>query len=621
MNGRPLGERAALELLAPARDLTAGLAAIDHGADAVYIGGPRFGARASAGNPVADIERLAHHAHLYGARVYVTLNTLLHDAELEAAQRLVHEVYAAGADALIVQDMGLLELDLPPIALHASTQTDNRTPAKVRFLEQVGFSQVVLARELDLAQIGAIAGATSLRLECFVHGALCVSYSGQCYISHAVTGRSANRGECAQLCRLPGSVHTRDGRVLAENIHPLNLRDLDRGAHLQSLVEAGVSAFKIEGRLKDMAYVKNITAHYRRLLDRVLARGGGRVAASAGRCHYRFEPDPAKTFNRGSSAYFLQGRSADLAAFETPKFAGEAIGRVRRVGRLNLEIDRSGILANGDGLSYFDRSGRLAGVRINRVEGCTLHLAAPAPGLYPGALLYRNHDQAFARQMEKTSAERSIPVVMRFGAADGQWVLQATDAHGYTAEARSAAVAVPPGAGVTPPDLLQQQLGRLGNTPFELERLECVPGPPVCVPVSQLNALRREVTTRLQQVRQDALRRPVRRTAVDPPVPYPAEDLDWRGNVLNRLARVFYQRHGVSDIAPGFEQAPPAGEVALMHCRHCLRHALGECPLLRRGVRPEPWVLQLGSHRFTLDFDCRACEMQVRGPSRRERQG
>ncbi|MGL5770164.1 MAG: peptidase U32 family protein, partial [Plesiomonas shigelloides] len=343
-----------LELLAPAKNLAFGIEAIKHGADAVYIGGPAFGARAAAGNSVADIEQLAAFAHRYGAQVFVALNTILKDSELAQAEVLAHQIWNAGADALIVQDLGLLQCDLPPIALHASTQLDNRTPEKVRFLQDVGFSQVVLARELSLEQIRAVSEQTSVQLEFFIHGALCVAYSGQCYISHALTGRSANRGECAQICRVPCSLKTREGETLVQDQHLLSLKDMNQTANLRAMIDAGIRSFKIEGRLKDLSYIKNVTAWYRQHLDAILEERPELSRSSAGRSQYSFVPNPDKTFNRGSTDYFLLGRQPTITSFRTPKYIGEEVGKVTRVGPNWFEVSGETEFNNGDGLCYFN---------------------------------------------------------------------------------------------------------------------------------------------------------------------------------------------------------------------------------------------------------------------------
>jgi collagenase-like PrtC family protease len=365
----PAAPRQSLELLAPARDADIGIAAIDHGADAVYIGGPDFGARANAGNTVADIERLARHAHRYHAKIFVTLNTILRDDELEPARRLVWQLHEAGADALIVQDMGLLELDLPPIQLHASTQTDIRTPEKARFLQDVGFSQMVLARELSLQQIQAIrAQVQHAALEFFVHGALCVAYSGQCFISHAHTGRSANRGNCSQECRLPYTVTDGQGRIVAHDKHVLSLKDNNQSANLRALVDAGISSFKIEGRYKDLGYVKNVTAHYRQLIDALMEEDAGLTRSSSGRTTVFFTPDPDRNFNRQATDYFVNGRKEDIGAFDTPKHAGLALGEVQRLGADHFDVllaEGADALNNGDGVTWWDLQQELCGVQVN----------------------------------------------------------------------------------------------------------------------------------------------------------------------------------------------------------------------------------------------------------------
>lgn len=344
--------RRQLELLAPARNADFGIEAVRHGADAVYIGGPAFGARAKAENSVADIARLVQYAHRFRAEVFVAFNTIFHDNEIEAARDMTWQLYEAGVDALIVQDMGLLEMDIPPIQLHASTQTDIRTVEKAVFLDQVGFSQIVLAREMDIQTIRKVADATQCNLEFFIHGALCVAFSGQCYISHAHTGRSANRGECSQECRLPYTLEDSKGRILAKDKHLLSMKDNDQSANLRALIDAGVSSFKIEGRYKDLAYVKNATAHYRQLLDEILLDLPDYVRASSGRCSYTFTPQPEKTFNRSTTEYFIHGRGEDVGAFDTPKFAGEEIGKVSKVGPDYFEVESQLELHNGDGVCF-----------------------------------------------------------------------------------------------------------------------------------------------------------------------------------------------------------------------------------------------------------------------------
>ncbi len=617
--------RNALELLAPAKNADFGIEAINHGADAVYIGAPLFGARAGAGNAVADIERLAHHAHRFNARVLVTLNTILKDEELEAARQLAWQVHDAGADALIVQDMGLLELDLPQIELHASTQCDIRTPQKARFLEGAGFSQTVLARELSLEQIRAIAECTTTTLEFFIHGALCVSYSGQCYLSHARTGRSANRGDCSQACRLPYSLTDPQGQIIAKDSYLLSLKDNNQTDNLQALIDAGIRSFKIEGRLKDLSYVKNITAHYRQRLDAILETPGGYRNSSSGRCTFFFTPQPEKTFNRGSTDYFLHQRSAEIGAFASPKFVGEKIGRIGKLTRNSFEVDTPLNLNNGDGITYFNAANELTGLRINLAErvgdGWRLHPSLVdgrlPPDLKIGTTLYRNHDQDFERQLEKKSAERRIPLHLRLEENAEGFALHLQDDAGVTA---SATLIHAHEAAQNPECTLaglRDNLGKLGNTIYCAEAIEIAFSAPWFIPVSALNALRRDAVEALDRSRQAAYERPQRRPASEPPMPYPEDTLSYLGNVYNGKARAFYEKHGVKLIEPAFEcgqeNVTAAGELSLMITKHCLRYSFNLCPKQVKGLRPDPLVLVKGNDRLTLRFDCKRCEMHVVG--------
>lgn len=606
-----------LELLAPAKNLAYGIEAINHGADAVYMGGPAFGARSAAGNSLDDIEALARHAHRFGAQVFVAFNTLLHDHELEQARRLTHQIYEAGADALIVQDMGLLALDLPPIALHASTQTDNRTPEKVKFLQDVGFSQVVLARELSLAQIREISAATNVQLEFFIHGALCVSYSGQCNISHARTGRSANRGECAQLCRLPCSLQKPDGEVLVADSHLLSLKDMDQTDNLEALIAAGIRSFKIEGRLKGLDYVKNVTAWYRKKLDAILDSRSDLVAASAGRCSYSFEPDPKKSFNRGSTDYFLNGRQQGIDSTKSPKYVGEPLGRVTKVTRDGIEIDGKQVtLNNGDGLGFFKPNNELVGMRLNKVEGKQLLLSESMPGLKVGTELYRNHDQAFSKMLEKASADRRIRVDMQLSECDEGIRLDLTDEQGISAAVRLPCDKQPAD---NPERALQQardQLGKLGNTLFVAHKIELAFTHPLFIAASQLNGLRRDGIAALEAARVASYQRPERRIALRD-ISYPQHRLSYLGNVLNSAAEQFFREHGVERIAPAYEANKEEGEVVLMITKHCIRYSQNLCPKEVPGLKAEPLELKMGKDTFRLRFDCNRCEMQVMGSLKR----
>ena len=612
-NQANLPERNLLELLAPAKNLESGCEAIIHGADAVYIGGPSFGARAAAGNSLEDIAKLAEFAHRYRARVLVALNTILYDN----ARKLAWQLYEVGADALIVQDMGLLQLDLPPIELHASTQTDNRTPEKVRFLQDAGFSQIVLARELSLGQIETIAAETSARLEFFIHGALCVSYSGQCYISHAQTGRSANRGECAQLCRLPYSLTDEAGNVIAREQHLLSLKDMNQSRNLRALIDASISSFKIEGRLKDLAYVKNVTAHYRRLLDEILTDLPDHRRSSSGVSEFCFTPNPAKTFNRGSTDYFLRERQIDIGSFLTPKFAGEPVGQVARVAAQHFEIDSREAIHNGDGFSYFNANNELVGLRINRAEGSRLFPNEMPRDLVAGMTLYRNLDREFEKLLEKKSAERRIRIDIRLDETADGLELTLTDEDGVSAAATLALVREPARDAERALAQMRDALGKLGNTIYVAREIALNLSEAWFVPASSLNALRREAVDALEIARAAAYRRPERRAASLAPARYPQESLNYLGNVANSAARQFYLDHGVGTIEPAYELDREPGEVSLMITKHCLRYSFNLCPKQVKGTRPDPLQLVRGKDRYTLKFDCKRCEMHVVGKLRR----
>ncbi len=604
--------RSKIVLLSPAKDLACGIAAVDHGADAVYIGGPGFGARANAANPVEDIEALAAYAHRYHARVYVTLNTILTDEELPRAVQLVHRLHEAGADALIIQDMGLLNAGLPPIALHASTQTDNRTVEKVRFLEDAGFSQVVLARELTVDEVRRIAEATTVRLEYFIHGALCVSYSGQCYLSHAMSGRSANRGECSQPCRHSYKLADTGGNELAAG-HLLSLRDMNQTGNLERLIDAGVSNFKIEGRLKDICYVKNVTAWYRRRLDAVLEGRPGLVRGSTGRSVFFFEPDPEKSFNRSFTDYFAGGKQPGVASFDAPTYAGEYVGKVKRVSGNSVTVAAVKELHNGDGLSLFKPGGRLAGLRVNRVEGDRLHATQLPYELEPGVKLYRNHDHEFERALQGKSAQRVIGLTMEFGQSADAISLSLTDEDGVCAEV-SIPQAMEPAKNVERAvSTLREQLAKLGNTPFVADSIVLPGAAPSFIPVSVINRLRRKGVEELEKNRLKMLKPLGRRTPAVPATPYPEGRLSYLGNVSNRAARQFYLEHGVEAVEDSFETGRSGRDdnKALMTTRYCLLNELGLCLKESQAGKGPELTLAAGATKLTLTFDCMRCEMKV----------
>jgi 23S rRNA 5-hydroxycytidine C2501 synthase len=630
-----------LELLAPARDADIGIEAINHGADAVYIGGPSFGARASAGNTVADIERLVRHAHRFNARIFATLNTILRDDELQPAQRLIHQLYDAGVDALIVQDMGLLQLDLPPIQLHASTQTDIRTPEKARFLEDVGFAQIVVARELTLPQIKAIADQLDrAKLEFFVHGALCVAYSGQCFISHAHTGRSANRGDCSQACRLPYTVTDTAGRIVAHDKHVLSMKDNNQSANLAALVDAGVRSFKIEGRYKDMGYVKNITAHYRKLLDELLEQRTELQPASSGKTTFSFTPDPDQNFNRGSTDYFVNGRKDDIGAFDSPKNAGVPLGWVTKVAKdhFELELDEGvPALHNGDGLTYFDLQQELVGVQLNTVTaldaaGQRWRVVPNEPmasfrDLRKDTALKRNRDMAWVRGLEKKSSERRIPVALHLARTASGLALSAQDSEGHRVTVHAAHALDPARDSAKAEASLRENLGKLGTTIFNAgpEAITLDGDVGACfVPASVVNQLRREAIEALEADRLRTLPRLAPLPPVEPPAPYPEDSLSYLANVYNHRARDFYARHGVQVIDAAYESHEELGDVSLMITKHCVRFSLSLCPKQAKGVtgvqgtiRAEPLTLINGKEKLLLRFDCKPCEMHVVGKIKR----
>jgi 23S rRNA 5-hydroxycytidine C2501 synthase len=661
-----------LELLAPARDAAIGREAVLHGADAVYIGGPAFGARTKADNSVSDIAGLVEFARRYHSRIFVTVNTILHDSELEAARKLIHQLYDAGVDALIVQDMGILQLDIPPIALHASTQCDIRTLDKANFLSHVGFSQLVLARELTLTQIAKMRAAINpdVALEFFIHGALCVAFSGNCYISEAHTGRSANRGSCSQECRLPYTLVDQNGAVVAFDKHLLSMKDNDQSANLRRLIDAGIRSFKIEGRYKDMSYVKNVTAHYRQLLDEILEERPELRAASHGRCTYTFTPDPALSFNRSSTDYFVNGRQGDIGAFDTPVHAGVAVGRVTRVTNGRIEVaplssdevlhdngksqrvlstsarhpdDRhevraakpnvesiapqaDTIFANGDGLTYF-HGRELYGLQVNvaRLIGNVWQLEpnaalADLPGLKPGVLLHRNRDHVWEQTLARPSAERRTAVTMVFTETTDGFSLLVSDRRGGVGHATLACEKSPAKDETKALASLKENLCKLGGTIFSVvaESIDVQCSRVYFVPASMVNALRRDAIASLDEARAKSFVRWQRFAATEPLKPYPDSSLTFLANVYNQAARSFYEKHSVQMIEPAYELHQEAGEVPLMVTKHCLRFAFNLCPKQAKGVqgvqgqiRAEPMQLISNGETLTLKFDCKPCEMHV----------
>ena len=620
-----------LELLSPAKTAEIGREAILHGADAVYIGGPAFGARHNASNPLEDIAALIEFAHRYRARIFVTMNTIMHDSELELARQQIWQLYEAGVDALIIQDMGLLEMDLPPIQLHASTQCDIRTVEKAKFLGDVGFSQLVLARELTVEQIRKIKAQVDTPLEYFVHGALCVAFSGQCYISHADTGRSANRGDCSQACRLPYTLSDGQGRVVAYEKHLLSMKDNDQSRNLEALVDAGIRSFKIEGRYKDMGYVKNITAHYRLLLDELLERRPEYARASSGNTRVLFTPDVDKNFHRGHTDYFALGRQDDIGAFDSPKYIGVELGTVTRIGPDFIDLATNAPMANGDGLNYMNKR-ETVGIQANTAQKLgedadgqnwrvfPNEVVKSLAGLKVGTIVHRNRDHHWESALSKKSSERKVRVDLLLAEQPDGLRLSLRDEDGIET-ATSAVIALQPAQQAAQAEsALRTSIAKLGNTMFEAGAVELQLSQPWFVASSAINALRRDAIAAHEAARLASWDRPQRKAAAEPPAVYPDQQLSYLANVYNEKARAFYHKHGVQLIDAAYESHEEPGEVSLMITKHCLRFSFNLCPKQAKGVqgvqgqvKAEPMTLVSGNERYTLRFDCKPCEMHVVG--------
>ena len=597
-----------IELLAPAKNLQTGITAINHGADAVYIGATQFGARQAAGNSVEDIAKLVEYAHIFGVKVYVTLNTIIYDEEIAEVEKLVTALYNAGVDALIVQDMGVLRMNIPPIPLHASTQMDNRSVEKVKFLSEVGFPRVVLARELSLQQIDDIHKANpDTELEVFVHGALCVSYSGQCYASQHCFARSANRGACAQFCRLPFDLVDSDGNTIAKEKHLLSLKDMNRSDYLEEMLDAGVTSLKIEGRLKDESYVKNITAYYRARLDELFARRKEYARASNGNTYPQFTPSPEKSFSRGFTDYMLKNGKEDISSFDTPKSMGERMGRVKFVSR-NFFTVTGKDFNNGDGACFINSDGKLCGFRINRVEGNRI-FPQTMPRIESGDELYRNYDCGFERELSRPDVPRRRVIDLLFGENENGFTLAVIENNETICDIEqqfNKEVARSPQK-----ENIITQLKKWGNTPFEVDNVVIELSDNWFVPSSLLSEMRRRLCEELLNAYREINKRndmPLNEKCV----PFVVEKLDYKGNVSNRYAKAFYESHNVKDIAPAFE-LDKVEKPVVMFCKHCIKLGMGWCS--KKGTRipyAEPLYLVSGDgRRFRLSFDCKECQMRV----------
>ena len=615
-----------LELLSPAKNIDIAKQAILHGADAVYIGGPHFGARHNAGNSVSDIAELVEFAHRFYAKVFVTLNTILHDNELEIARQLIWQLYDAGVDALIVQDMGILAMDIPPIDLHASTQMDIRTPEKAKFLSDVGFSQIVLARELNLTEIANIHQQIDANIEFFIHGALCVAFSGQCYISHAQTGRSANRGDCSQACRLPFTLKDDQGRVVAYEKHLLSMKDNNQSDNLIELIQAGVRSFKIEGRYKDLSYVKNITAFYRKKLDEILEKSDDFVSASSGRTQHLFTPDPNRTFHRGATDYFVRGRQANIGAFDSPKFIGLPIGEMTKVTNQAIDIKSEKVLTNGDGLNVLVKR-EIVGFRADKVEKVANNHYRVFPNELPKVFhslklpyqINRNLDHNWQQVLLKESSSRRIGIAFKLINQSNVVQLIATSEEGCSVKIALKGEFELAEQSDKALKNIKDSLSKLGQTIYYLTDLEVNLTEIFFIPSSQLNQLRRDIIDKLTLERLTHYQRKLRKPQTEPVPIYPEEQLSFLANIYNHKAREFYTQHGVKLIESAFEAHEIKDDAPLMITKHCLRFAFNLCPKQAKGIqgvktKVTPMkLIQNNNEELILKFNCKACEMQVWG--------
>ncbi len=598
-----------IELLSPARNIECGFAAINAGADAVYIGGDKFSARSQAGNSLGDISNLIQYAHKYYAKVYAAVNTIFTDQELHEASRLIHGLYEEGIDGIIVQDMGLLETDLPPVPLIASTQMHNNTVEKVLFLEKIGFSRAILPRELTLDEIKAIRSKTTIELETFIHGALCVSYSGQCYMSYSMGGRSGNRGVCAQPCRKYYSLIDDKGAILKSG-YLLSLKDLNLSDHIGDLLNAGVSSFKIEGRLKDTDYVMNVTAHYRKLIDAIIGNGKHRKSSS-GKTTFDFTPDPIKSFSRGFTTYFINGRDPDMASHGSPQSIGEYIGRIHTLNARSFTIDNYKEMNSGDGICFFDKEGQLKGTQIFMARDKEFFFETNE-GLWVGAKVYRNYDNSFNKKLKGSRISRKIGVQMELeGGVDGL-ILSLKDEDDICVKNRSTMLFEPAKDPEQSLITIKKQISRLGETEFEALSLEINLSTIPFVPVKDLNSFRRDTIDLLRKER--LLKYPANIIEHKPNnALYPQKKLNYNANVLNSNAKKFYKQHGVTEIHDAVEKGRVNKNTILMKTRYCLFHDLGKCDNGKNKV--EGYFLSDDKGRkFRIRTDCSMCEMEILPP-------
>lgn len=603
-----------VEILSPAKNLVQGMAAINAGADAVYIGAPQFGARSNATNSVEDIEELVRYAHLFKAQVFVVVNTILYDHELKDCEKLIHELYAIGVDALIVQDMAVLEMDLPPIVIHASTQANNRDPKHVKFLADAGMKRVVLARELNLDQIKDIHKATDVELEFFVSGALCVSFSGNCYMSIANGERSANRGSCAQNCRLPYNLVDGTGKTLIANSHLLSIKDLDLSDQLPNLIEAGVTSFKIEGRLKDMVYVKNNTSYLRKKLDTFLENNDTYQKASSGRTFYNFEAEMDRSFNRGYTDYFVNKRTEKIGSWDSPKSQGQYIGKLVETKANGYIIENYEKLNNGDGLYFLNENNEPDGMQINIIIN-NIVVPNTFKNIAPGTIIYRNSDAEFNRLVEREdSVIRKIGVNLTFTETNDGFMLVAVDEDGHQSISNFESLKeLAKNEESTTPNIVKN-LSKTGGTPFIVDNVKVEFSQNWFLPISKVNEVRRLVLEQLIDIRvKEYYREEFQIQKTDHP--YPVSQLDFTYNVSNQMARKFYKRHGVTEIEKAFELQWDPGKSRVMVTKYCVKYELGKCARFQRDTMGEkvvePLTLKHGDNAYKLKFNCKPCEMEI----------
>jgi putative protease len=603
-----------IEILAPAKDLLHGMAAINSGADAVYIGAPKFGARSNAHNSLEDVAALVQYAHLFRAQVFVVINTILYDNELETCRQMIWELYHIGVDALIIQDMSIMEMELPPIVLHASTQANNRDPKNIKFLADAGIKRVVLARELNLHQIKEISEATDVELEFFVTGALCVSFSGNCYMSVANGERSANRGSCAQNCRLPYNLIDGHGETLIKNSHLLSIKDFDVTDQIPNLIEAGIVSFKIEGRLKDMVYVKNNVSFLRKKLDSFLEQNPNYTKASSGKCTFTFDSELNRTFNRGYTDYFVNERHQSIGSWESPKSKGQYIGKLIKTVGNSYEIENGELLNNGDGLCFINENNEADGIYVNRAENGIIYPNV-LKEIKDGTFIYRNNDAAFIKIVEREdSAVRKISTSLLLTENETGFELTATDEDGYVSKVHLEHAKEATKNNLSIEENIKTQLAKTGFTPYTADDITITFSENWFLPISKVNEMRRTVFEQLTEIRLANYKREEYQI-VKTDHPFPVDQLDFTYNVSNKMARKFYERHGVTEIEKAFELQWDPGKSRVMTTKYCIKYELEKCPKYHKdtlGVKvKEPLVLKQGELEYKLKFNCKPCEMEI----------